>query len=139
MVYGRTGVGETHEGVGMRTVVLVLQVVVALGLLNVWLLRYGKSTAYRGGAARTMREEFAVYGLPEWSMWVVGALKVGVALCLIAGVWVHALVLPAALLLCVLMVGALAMHSKVGDPLRKSLPALGMLVCAAILCLGSLR
>jgi hypothetical protein len=33
----------------------------------------------------------------------------------------------ALLLLAVLMLGALSMHIKVKDPLRKSLPALGML------------
>jgi len=57
-------------------VVLVLQVVVALGLLNVWLVRAGKPTSYRGGNAGTMREEFAHYGLPGWAMYVVGTLKV---------------------------------------------------------------
>ena len=123
----------------MRTVVSVLQIIVALGLLNVWLLRFRQSTTYRGGNAKTMQEEFAVYGLPEWSMWVVGALKVAVALCLIAGLWFHFLVLPAALLLCVLMVGALAMHLKVHDPIKKSLPALGMLISAALIGLASTR
>ncbi len=116
----------------MRTVMVILQIVAALGLLNVWLLRFNRRTAYRGGEAGSMTEEFAAYGLPAWFAYVIGALKVGSALALIAGIWLPALVLPAAALVCVLMLGALAMHAKVRDPLNKSLPALGMLV----LCLG---
>lgn len=116
----------------MKTALVILQVVAALGLLNVWLLRFNQRTAYRGGAAGSMLEEFAAYGLPSWSAYVVGTLKVGAALALVVGIWLPALVLPAAALVCVLMLGALAMHVKIRDPLQKSLPALVML----ILCLG---
>ena len=123
----------------MRMFVYVLQIVVALGLLNVWLLRFNKTTAFRGGAARSMPEEFAAYGLPVWSTYVVGALKIGAAICLIAGVWLHFLVFPAALLVCILMVGALAMHLKVRDPLSRLIPALAVLVMSAIICFGSTR
>lgn len=56
----------------MEGLVLVSQVLVGLGLLNVWLLRAGKATAWRGGEARTMAEEFAAYGLPPWSRPVIG-------------------------------------------------------------------
>ena len=94
----------------MRTIVVICQVVAALGLLNVWLLRSSQATPYRGGEARSMREEFQAYGLPAWFTWVIGALKIGVAVCFLAGIWIPALVLPAALVLCVLMLGALAMH-----------------------------
>ena len=74
-----------------------------------------------------MPEEFAAYGLPAWFAYTIGALKVGAALALIAGIWFPVLVLPAAALICILMLGALAMHAKIGDPPRKSLPAVGML------------
>ncbi len=123
----------------MQTVISVLQIIVALGLLNVWLLRFHKGTAYRGRDARSMREEFAVYGLPAWFTYFVGILKVGAALCLIAGLWLHFLVFPSALLVCILMLGALAMHWKVQDPLKKSLPALVMLALCIGICLVSLR
>ncbi len=116
----------------MRTVLVILQVAAALGLLNVWLLRFSRRTGYRGGTAGSMLEEFAAYGLPSWSAYVVGALKVGAALALLAGIWLPALVFPAAALVCVLMLGALAMHAKIRDPLQKSLPALVMLT----MCLG---
>ena len=116
----------------MQTLIYALQITAALGLLNVWLLRFNQRTAYRGGSAGSMREEFATYGLPAWFAYVIGILKVGSAIALIVGIWIPALVLPAAGLISVLMVGALSMHIKIHDPLKKSLPALGMLT----LCLG---
>lgn len=120
-------------------VVLVLQVVVALGLLNVWLVRAGKPTSYRGGNAGTMREEFAHYGLPGWAMYVVGTLKVAAAACLLIGIWVPSLVFPAAALVAVLMVGALGMHLKVRDANMKSLPALAVLIMCLGICFGTGR
>ncbi len=81
-----------------------------------------------------MPEEFAAYGLPPLAMYLVGTLKVGAALCLIAGIWWPSLVFPAALLVAILMVGALAMHVKIHDPATKSLPALAMLVICAVIC-----
>ena len=123
----------------MKTAIPVLQIVVALGLLNVWLLRFNQSTAYRGGGARSMPEEFSAYGLPGWFIYVVGALKVGGALCLIAGIWFPSLVFPAALVIGFLMVGALAMHFKIGDPFKKSVPALFMLTSCIVICWGLIR
>lgn len=117
----------------MRMIMVVLQVAAALGLLNVWLLRFNRPTSYRGANAGSMVDEFAAYGLPKWFAYLIGSLKIGAALALILGIWQRGLVLPAAALIGVLMLGALAMHMKIGDPLKKSLPALGMLVlCVAI-------
>jgi len=120
------------------TVQDVLQLVVGLGLLNVWIVRSGRATAYRGGTATSLREEFAVYGLPGFAFPVVGVLKVGSALVLIAGVWVDLPVREAAALVAALMVGAIAMHLKVRDPLVRALPATAMLaMCLAIVALAS--
>ena len=114
----------------------ILQVIVGLGLLNVWLLRSASATAYRGGTATTLKEEFAAYGLPDAARYVVGTLKVVAGVILIAGIWMPLPVRIAAGVVAVLMVGALAMHQKVGDPPMKSLPAALMLVmCLAIVML----
>lgn len=114
----------------------VLQIIVGLGLLNVWLLRAKGSTEFRGGEARSLREEFRVYGLPEIAFYVVGALKIGAGVILIAGVWIPLPVRLAAGVVAALMVGALIMHVKVGDPLRKSVPAgIMLLLSTAILFL----
>ena len=107
-----------------------LQVIVALGLLNVWLIRAGKETAYRGGDAKSIREEFEVYGLPPAMMYIVGGLKILIAIALLAGIWVSALVLPAAAVLIVLMLGAFGMHVKVKDPFSRAVPSLLMLAMA---------
>jgi len=116
----------------------ILQVVVALGLLNVWLVRARASTAYRGGSAQSLKEEFAAYGLPDWTFYVVGFLKVSSAVLLIAGIWAPTLIRGPAAVVAVLMIGALAMHAKVRDPLTKSVPAFLMLVmCVAIIWLQS--
>ena len=123
----------------MHTTQIILQCAVALGLLNVWLLRLNQSTPYRGGDSQDMRGEFAAYGLPPFAMYVVGTLKVGAALALIAGVWWPSLVFPAALLIAILMVGALAMHVKIHDPARKSLPALALLVICVVIGLLARR
>jgi hypothetical protein len=105
-----------------------LQVIVALGLLNVWLVRARASTAYRGGSAQSLKEEFATYGLPAWSFYAVGALKVGSAVLLLAGIWVTELIRPPALIVAALMVGALAMHARAKDSPKKFLLALSLLL-----------
>jgi hypothetical protein len=117
------------------TLPAVLQLVVGLGLLNVWLVRPRSATAYRGGEARSLREEFAVYGLPVWVFFTVGGLKVAAALVLIAGVWVALPVQVAAGVIAALMVGALVMHVKVGDPVKKAVPAGTMLLLSLAIVL----
>ena len=116
----------------MEYVSPLLQIIIALGIFNVWLLRYGKSTGWRGGDATNMKEEFAVYGLPPWFMGVIGGLKILLAIALIVGIWVPALTNPAALGMAALMLGAIAMHFKVGDPPKRSLPAFTMLVLSLL-------
>ena len=114
----------------MNVFCLVLQVIIAVGLVNVWLLRFSKATPYRGGTAESMREEFAVYGLAPFMMYSVGGLKLAIAASMIAGIWLPLLVLPSAAILILLMLGAFSMHLKVKDPLVKAVPSLLMLAMA---------
>ena len=116
----------------------LLQIVAGLGIFNVWLLRFGQDTVYRGGNASNMREEFVVYGLPTVALYIVGLLKILSAIGLIAGIFLPLLIAPSAILLAALMIGALVMHFKIRDPFKKSIPALIMLtLCVAILLLAS--
>ena len=126
----------TARVIAVNALVQICQVIVALGLLNVWLLRFNKPTAYRGGKAVNLPGEFAVYGLPVWSCYLVGFLKVASAIALLAGLLYPAPVLPAALIVALLMAGALAMHVKVGDPFKKSVPALSVLALCVIIIAG---
>ncbi|QDV09514.1 hypothetical protein Poly30_50720 [Planctomycetes bacterium Poly30] len=114
-----------------HTLSLILQVILSLGLLNVWLVRAGSGTAYRGGSANSLKEEFHAYGLSDGIFYLVGFLKVSCAIALLVGIWVPSLVLPAAAVLVLLMLGALAMHVKVGDPPKKSVPAFLMLAMSS--------
>ena len=118
----------------MATIIVhVLEIIVAFGLLNVWLLRAQKSTPYRGRDAKNIVEEFAVYGLPKWFCYFIGFLKIGSAVLLLAGIIFPVLQLPASLLITALMIGAVAMHIKVGDPIIKSTPAALMLLMSLII------
>jgi uncharacterized membrane protein YphA (DoxX/SURF4 family) len=121
----------------MNILLITLQVIIALGIYNVWILRYNKKTKYRGGNAKNIKEEFAAYGFPFWFMVVIGSSKVALATLLIIGIWIPVLTQPAAGLLAVLMCGAVLMHIKVHDPLRKALPAIGMLLLSiSVVLLG---
>ena len=120
----------------METLVQICQIVVGCGLLNVWLLRFNKATAYRGGKASSMLEEFAAYGLPAWSCYLVGFLKVASAFALLAGLLYPVLILPAASIVAALMAGAIVMHLKVADPFKKSLPAISLLALCLLMMVG---
>ena len=120
----------------MHSFVIISQVIIALGIFNVWIIRYGKETSWRGGEAKNMKEEFSAYGLPSGFMVFIGAAKILLATCLIIGIWVPVLVKPAAIAMVLLMIGAVAMHVKVKDPLQKSLPAFTMLVLSLVVAVG---
>lgn len=117
------------------TAPLLLQLIIGIGLLNVWFLRLRKDTPYRGGTAKSLKEEFVAYGLPSWFFYLVGTLKISAGLVLILGLWMPSIVLAAAGVVSILMLGAITMHVRVGDPVKKSMPALAMLTMSVALCL----
>ena len=119
------------------TITMVLQVLIAFGIFNVWILRRNKATMFRGGPARNMYEEFEFYGLPNWSTTLVGASKVALASLLLLGLWVPELTPIGALGLAVFMLGAVIMHIKVRDHLIKHLPAVIMLALCCYVALSS--
>jgi len=111
----------------LQTVSIIFQVIIALGLLNVWILRFNKETPYRGGVAKTLKEEFAEYDLPAWSCYVVGFLKITSALVLLAGIGIPELILPSAIMITFLMLSAVTAHIVIRDSLFKAIPALTLL------------
>jgi len=102
------------------------QTAAALWIFNVWFLRFNKDTGYRGGNATNMKEEFAEYGFSERSMYAVGATKVGLASLMLIGLREPRLVRPASAGLAALMLGAIGMHAKVKDPIKRALPAISV-------------
>ena len=117
----------------MTTLLMGLQLLIAIGLINVWLFRFNKATDYRGGNATNMKEEFIAYGLPVWLMYFVGTLKVSIALMLIISFWIEQLLLYNLIALALLMIAAVLMHVKVKDPIKKSYPALSILFMIALI------
>ena len=113
--------------------ILILQLIISIGLINVWFFRFNKATEYRGGNAKNMKEEFQAYGLPPWSMYLVGAAKVFIAVMLIVSIWFKELLVYNLLALAVLMIAAVLMHIKVKDPIKKSYPALSILFMIALI------
>ena len=115
------------------TLLMILHLIISIGLINVWLFRFNKTTEYRGGSAKNMKEEFIAYGLPEWSMYFVGFVKVAIAIMLIISIWVEELLLYNLIVLAALMIAAVFMHLKVKDPIKKSYPALSILFMIALI------
>jgi len=112
----------------MKILKHLLSAAVSLVVLNVWFFRFNKSTIYRGGEASNMIEEFAVYGLNESMVYLIGSLKILAALGLLIGFLKDRVIIPSALVMAVLMLGAIYMHFSVGDEGIKFLPAGLMLV-----------
>lgn len=120
----------------MTTIAILSQLIIALGIVNVWVLRRERATAYRPAGAQNIREEFEQYGLPSWAPAVVGGLKVTLAGLLVVGIFIPAVAVPAAVLMAALMIGAIGAHLKVRDPVVKSMPAFLMLLLSIVVIVG---
>ncbi len=107
----------------MELVLVSAQVFILVAMLDVWLLRYDQPLLARGGDAKTMAEEFRLYGLPDWFRQLVRVLKLGCGAFVFVGIWVPMAAVIAGLMLAVLMAGAIVMHVKIGDPWFKAVPA----------------
>lgn len=95
----------------------VAQVVVALSIIYVWVLRFANIV-----------KEFHQYGLSDLTRTAVGDTKIALATLLVAGIWYPALVLVPALLMALLMLAAQYYHYKVHNPWVKCPPSLGLLL-----------
>ncbi|WP_420319145.1 DoxX family protein [Ekhidna sp.] len=114
---------------------VVLKLIIGLSILNVWLVRAKNSTPFRGGSASNIKEEFEVYGLPSWFMVVIGSVKVLLSIGLIASIWYPSLEMITSLGIAALMTGAVSMHFKIGDPIKKVFPAALFLLLSVIVYL----
>ena len=121
----------------MDEILIASQVIIALGILNVWLVRANKATNFRGGSARAMEEEFHTYGLSTNCMKIVKVLKLSFSALLVLGLWFPVLALVGAVGMAGLMFAAVFLHCKVRDPLCKSLPAASLLLLSLLVALGA--
>ena len=110
----------------------IAQVAAALWILNVWILRFNTETEYRGGDAINMVEEFTNYGFPSKAVYIIGAVKITIALVLLSGFWIDSVTRPAAAGLALIMLGAIGMHMRVGDRPKKAMPAMSVFSLSTI-------
>lgn len=103
--------------------IIALKIIVGISILNVWLLQKNKATKWRGGEAQNIFEEFEVYGFSKQFCYVIGFLKVSLALLLLASIQFQVLAFVGSLGLAILLLGSILMHFKIKDPLYKSFPA----------------
>ncbi|MCK0145764.1 DoxX family protein [Arenibacter sp. F26102] len=100
------------------------KIIISISIINVWFIRFNKPTPWRGGDAKSMKEEFETYRLSPAIMYIIGTIKVSLAVLLLISIWIKDLSTPAAGAMGIFMLGAIAMHFKADDPNIKSLPAL---------------
>ena len=103
--------------------IIALKIIVGISILNVWLLQKNKATKWRGGEAQNIFEEFEVYGFSKQFCYVIGFLKVSLALLLLASIQFQVLAFVGSLGLAILLLGSILMHFIIKDPLYKSFPA----------------
>tara|TARA_B100000900_G_C20452786_1_gene663861 strand:- start:223 stop:606 length:384 start_codon:yes stop_codon:yes gene_type:complete len=121
------------ELISDQQLVSLFQVVIGLSVMRVWTINFNKSTPWRGGGARNMKEEFTAYGLPMWMVYFVGILKVIFSIGLIAGLWIPELISFSASGIAIFMFFAILMHVKIKDPIKKSIPALTFMVLSLLI------
>jgi hypothetical protein len=122
----------------MSNIAELLQIVIALGIVNVWILRRDRATRFRPDGAANIAEEFARYGLSDTVRRLVGGTKLALAALLLIGIAYPVLAVAAAAGIAVLMAGAVGAHIKVRDPLMKLVPALLMLAMSTVVLIARL-
>ncbi|MBT8312376.1 MAG: DoxX family protein [Flavobacteriaceae bacterium] len=108
----------------MEYLAIAFKLIIFISIINVWFFRFNNPTPYRGGGAKSMKEEFEVYGFSTSVVYLIGALKVLTATALVASYWYPDLSTPAAAAMGILMLGAIFMHLRANDPNIRSFPAL---------------
>ena len=117
----------------MEYLEIAIKLIISLSVLNVWLFRANKETPWRGGTAKSLREEFQEYGLSDQQMRLVGAIKIILAILILISIFYSPLEIFGAVGMIVMMTGAIAMHIKINDPIKRSIPAFSFLILSIVL------
>ena len=121
----------------LKVLYVCVSLFVSILVANVWLFRFNKETPYRGGTAKSMIEEFAVYGLDINIMYLIGSLKIIASIGLIIGLLKTKISVYSSLLMAILMTGAIYFHFKISDPAIKYFPSVLMLLCSLFIYFSS--
>ena len=106
----------------MHNLSIALQALVAAAMFFVWVVRYANIV-----------QEFKQYALPDWLRDLVGILKLTCSLLLLIGIERPLFAVVGSGGIAVLMVAAVVTHLRVKNPVFKMLPALALLVLAAVI------
>ena len=117
----------------MENLHIAIQIIIAIGIFNVWIFRFNRPSIYRAADSLNMESEFKAYGFKSFFMKIIGFSKLSLACLLLAGIWFPNLVDVSAFFMGCLMIGAIGAHVKINDPLIKSLPAFIILSLSSIL------
>ncbi len=112
----------------MNKYTIAAQLIVALSIAYVWIFRFDNIV-----------KEFQQYGLNDLTRSLVGSTKIALSTLLVAGIWYPDLILIPALLMAFLMVSAQYFHFKTGNPWKKHLPSLLLLILCLFLAAESLK
>jgi hypothetical protein len=74
-----------------------------------------------------MVEEFKHYGMPDGVVYIVGFCKVTLAVLILVGIFIPGITTVSTSILALFMAGAVTMHIKVKDTIKKTLPSLVIL------------
>ena len=107
----------------MHTLAICAQVVIALSIAFVWIVRLPNIV-----------KEFEEYGLSDLIRNTVGATKLCLSTLLITGIWYPRLVPASALLMALLMLCAQAAHFKAKHSWQRYMPSLGLLLLSLFVC-----
>ena len=107
---------------------IIAQVIVALSIVYVWVFSFANIV-----------KEFNQYGLSDLTRSIVGSAKIALSTLLVAGIWYSDLVLIPALLIAFLMLSAQYFHFKVGNPWRKHIPSLLLLILCLFIAAVSIK
>ncbi len=117
----------------MEYLEIIIKLIISLSVLNVWLLRADKPSQWRGANAASLKDEFEAYGLSAGVMKVVGFVKIVLALMILASIFYPPIEEIGAIGMAIMMLGAIAMHIKIKDELKRSLPAFIFLSLSVII------
>ncbi len=110
----------------METAVAAAQVIVALSVLFVWIVRLPN-----------VEQEFREYALSDVMRNFVGATKISAAALLLAGLWYPGLVFPASVVMAFFMICAQFFHYKARHPASKYAASLLLLLLSLFVAYAS--
>lgn len=117
----------------MTTALLFLKLVIPVIILSVWVLRPNLKTEFRGGNARTLKEEFIFYGFNVSTFYLVGIIKITLSFLLLLSIWHESLLLISSLGISVLMLTATICHLRAKDNFKKIYPSFTLFVLTLII------